>query len=178
MRIDYVLVAKNYVLYAMFENKSVLKFEMSNIIENDLDYYELKYYPELFASARPTDEGRRISWGDDTSISAKIIEDEGQPVDIGYLYLTDIRQLEEMQKHSDEQIVQKALDNVFNGLIILNARDYADLYDWVSTGAQIYYDQENGDTELSILYECMMENMEWFSDKEDWWDYYIERIAL
>ena len=32
---------------------------------------ELKYYPEMFLSARPANEGRIIAWGDYTSISGK-----------------------------------------------------------------------------------------------------------
>ncbi|MCR5034213.1 MAG: hypothetical protein K6B42_02185 [Clostridia bacterium] len=177
MKIDYILTAKDYVLYVVFEDETVLMYNMSDMVENDLEYYELKYYPEVFVSARPTCEGRSISWGDNTSISAKIIEECGQLVNIGYLELTDIRQLEEMQKHSDVPIVKKALENYYNGCIILDGRDFADLYDWASTGAQIYFSEEKGATELSILYECMEYNMEWLSDKEDWWDYYMEKIS-
>lgn len=53
MRIRAVYPGKNYVLYVTFKENKILKFDMSDIIENDTNYFELKYHPELFIEAKP-----------------------------------------------------------------------------------------------------------------------------
>ena len=165
MRIKRVLPAKDNILYVISEDRQLIKYDMTDLIENDLDFIELKYYPEKFISARPTNEGRIVSWGDIASVSAKEIEKEGQPTKIGYLEIMDVRQLEEMRKHSDEPIIKKALDNYYGGKVFFGDRDFDEMYDWASDGFAMYYDEIEGDTELSSLYEWMMFCMYWLPEE-------------
>ena len=74
MRIECVYPAKDFVLYVEFEDDRLLKFDMSEIIRDDPEYFELKYYPEKFAQARVTNECRNISWGDLATLSGSIVE--------------------------------------------------------------------------------------------------------
>ena len=172
MRIEEVFAAKNNVLYVILEDGTLLKYDMSDKIDADPDLFELKYYPEKFVTARVTNEGRTISWGDDASISGKLIEEEGSPVDIGFLELTSTKQLEELKENSDEPIVNRALDNYYGGLIFLELHDFAELYEWISDRTVMYLGANYEDTEWSSMYESMLYNMEWLSDRVDWWEYY------
>lgn len=178
MRMQEVFAAKNNVLFVIMEDDSVLKYDMTDNIEKDPDLFELKYYPEKFVSARITNEGRTISWGDDAAISGKLIEEEGTLVDIGLLEITSIEQLEELKERSDDPIVSKALDSYYDGAIFLDLHDFAELYEWISDGTVMYLDDNYRPTKWSSMYESMLYNMEWLSDRVDWWDYYRNKDSL
>lgn len=172
MRIEEVFAANDNVLYVILEDGTLLKYDMSDKVDTDPDLFELKYYPEKFVSARVTNEGRTISWNDDASISGKLIEKEGVPVDIGFLEITNIEQLDELKEHSDEPIVSKALDNYYGGLIFLDLHEFAELYKWISDRTVMYLGNNYEVTKWSSMYESMLFNMEWLSDRVDWWEYY------
>lgn len=122
MKIEAVYPAKDYNIYVKFEEGPLLKYDMSELVENDIDLFELKYYPEMFLSARPANEGRIIAWGDFTSISGKIVEEYGRPVEMGYVSVGP-EDLVELEKYIDEPIVKKALENRYKCWIYLEGED-------------------------------------------------------
>ena len=87
MRIRAVYPGKNYIIYIAFEENKLMKFDMTDIIENDNDYFELKCNPELFIEAKPVNQRRSVGWGDNITLEGENIEKNGNPVNLGYLEL-------------------------------------------------------------------------------------------
>ena len=141
MKIEAVYPAKDYNIYVKFEEGPLLKYDMSELVENDIDLFELKYYPEMFLSARPANEGRIIAWGDYTSISGKIVEEYGRPVEMGYVSVGP-EDLVELEKYIDEPIVKKALENRYKCWIYLEGEDdFHSFWEWLDDRSYLYTDE-------------------------------------
>ena len=153
MRIRAVYPGKNYVLYVTFKENKILKFDMSDIIENDNDYFELKYRPELFIEAKPVNQ-RSIGWGDSISLEVEIIEKNGTPVNLGYLELMG-NDFEELEKHSSEPVVKKALDNRYGNIIYFEDSDFVEFVEWLNGGFVSNLDEHDEPTDVALLYEMM-----------------------
>ena len=167
MRIRAVYPGKNYVLYVTFKENKILKFDMSDIIENDNDYFELKYRPELFIEAKPVNQ-RSIGWGDSISLEVEIIEKNGTPVNLGYLELMG-NDFEELEKHSSEPVVKKALDNRYGNIIYFEDSDFVEFVEWLNGGFVSNLDEHDEPTDVALLYEMMEDGMTWLRESEKNW---------
>ena len=161
MRIEEVYPAKDYNIYVKFEEGTLLKYDMSELVENDLDLFELKCYPEVFLSARPANEGRIIAWGDYTSISGKTVEEYGRPVEMGYVSVGP-EDLAELEKYIDEPIVRKALENRYKCWINLEGEDdFNSFWEWLDDKSYEYTDEGFEPVGPSRIYDRMAYELEW-----------------
>ena len=161
MRIEEVYPAKDYNIYVKFEEGTLLKYDMSELVENDLDLFELKCYPEVFLSARPANEGRIIAWGDYTSISGKTVEEYGRPVEMGYVSVGP-EDLAELEKYIDEPIVRKALENRYKCWIYLEGEDdFNSFWEWLDDKSYEYTDEGFEPVGPSRIYDRMAYELEW-----------------
>lgn len=161
MRIEAVYPAKDYNIYVKFDEGILLKYDMSELVENDIDFYELKYYPEMFLSARPTNEGRIIAWGDYTSISGKIVEEYGRPAKMGYVSVGP-DDIDELEKHIDEPIIRKALESRFKCWIYLEGEEnFNNFWEWLDDKSYEYTDEYFEPAGPSRIYDRMAYELEW-----------------
>lgn len=165
MRIRTVYPAKNYILYVTFNNNKILKFDMSDIIENDTDFFELKYHPEFFIEAKPINQRRNIGWRDGITLSGKIIEKNGIPVNLGYLELKG-DDFEELKRHSSEPVVKKALDNRYGSIIYFEEGEFAEFVMWLYERFVSNLDEHDEPTDVALLYEMMEDGMTWLHENE------------
>lgn len=172
MRIREVFPAKNYILYVTSDDNRVFKYDMSELIDKDPDYYELKYDPDVFIRAMPVNENRSIGWGEDIVLSVKVIERNGKPVNMGFLEIYN-DELEELLKHGSEQIVKSALNNRYGSHLYFEEGAFLEFFDWLSGGFASNLDKDDEPTDLALMYERMEDRMTWLDENDkDWLDDY------
>lgn len=171
MRIKAVFPAKNYILYVTFEEKIILKYDMSYLIETDTEFFELKYNPELFIEVRPVNEQRSLGWRDNIILHGEVIEKNGVPVNLGYLELWG-DDYEELKRHAFEPIVKKALSNRYGSILFFEEGEFAEFDGWLDMGFVSNLDSHDEPTDLALIYESMQDRMIWLQEnKKDWFDF-------
>ena len=161
MRIKNVWPAGNYVLYVKFEEGPVLKYDMSGLIEEDVRYYELKYFPERFGSAAPVNELRDLIWGDGPILDGGTIEREGKPVDVGTLELDSVEELDKLNEYRSETVVRKALESRYGNMLFLEGDDSEEFNSWLFDMSVAFLDKDYDDTPESLLFDGMGYTMFW-----------------
>ena len=174
MRIREVFPAKEFVLYVTFEDHKVLKYDMSELIDKNPDFFELKYNPDDFIRALPVNENRSIGWGEDIVLSGKVIEENGKPVNMGFLQIYN-NELEELLKHASEPIVKRALNSRYGSNLYFEEGAFLEFYLWLSGGFASNLDKDGEPTDLALMYESMEDGMTWLGENDkDWFDDYSE----
>ena len=168
MRIRTVYPAKNYILYVTFNNNKILKFDMSDIIENDSDFLELKKHPEIFVDVRLVNKKRSIGWRDNITLSGDIVEKNGTPVNLGYLEVYS-NEFEELQRHYTEPIVKKALKNRYGSFIYFEEGEFKEFAEWLYGCYISNLDKDDNSADIAFLYKNMQDRMTWVRESEKNW---------
>ncbi len=161
MRIKNVWPANHYVLYVEYEEGPVLKYDMSGLIEKDIKYYELKYFPERFGSVAPVNELRDLVWGDGTILDGETIEREGKPADVGMLELDSVDALDKLNEYRSESVVRKALESRYGSMLFLEGDDSDEFHFWLIDMSVAFLDKDYNDTRESSLFDAMSYTMFW-----------------
>lgn len=172
MRIRAVYPAKNFILYVTYKENKVLKFDMSDIIENDSDFLELKNHPEIFADVRLVNKKRSIGWRDNITLSGDIVEKNGTPVNLGYLEVYS-NEFEELQRHYTEPIVKKALNNRYGSFIYFEEGEFKEFAEWLYGCYISNLDKDDNSADIAFLYKNMQDRMTWVRESEKNWIEFI-----
>ena len=142
---------------------------MSEMIQNDPEFFELKFYPENFARAGVTNECRNISWGDLATLPGSVIEKYGRHIDVGFLDI-DTSDLKLLSEYHDP-IVQKALESRYGSTLFLEGSLFGEFADFLNAefcGHLIDHEP----TKEALVFERLGDDMYWpASNVRDWSDY-------
>lgn len=160
MRAKKVIPTTNFIMYVFFEEGVIYKMDMSDIIENDDEFFELKYNPDLFWPVIPVNEGRCVAWGDKAILPVKVIEEQGAPVDVGFLQVYSRKEIEFLQERMDDPPAKYAMEHLLGEYISLEGWYFFEFEDWLHTG--FMFDLENDEpTETALFFEMLEDSLWW-----------------